>query len=153
MPGRLVNRETYRQRYEEDVHKDGVPFFPDAARKDMVVAWAWSSLIVMVCAAIFGPHGPRGVPDPTLIDTAPTPDFYFLALFSLFALLPPWTETVLMLVGPAHRHRACCSSSRSSRARREELEAAAGGGARRDPDRAHRDHAGRARPRRAVVAA
>jgi ubiquinol-cytochrome c reductase cytochrome b subunit len=40
------------------------------------------------------------VPDPTIIDTAPKPDFYFLALFALFALLPPWTETVLLLLGP-----------------------------------------------------
>jgi ubiquinol-cytochrome c reductase cytochrome b subunit len=55
---------------------------------------------VLVCAALFGPHGPRGVPDPTLIDTVPRPDFYFLALFALFALLPPWTETVLLLGGP-----------------------------------------------------
>ena len=26
--------------------------------------------------------------------------FYFLALYALFALLPPWTETVVILVGP-----------------------------------------------------
>ena len=57
-------------------------------------------LLVLACAALFGPFGPHGVPDPTLIDTAPKPDFYFLALFALFALLPPWTETVLLLVGP-----------------------------------------------------
>jgi ubiquinol-cytochrome c reductase cytochrome b subunit len=81
------------------VQKDGVSFFPDAARKDMV-GMGVITLIVMICAAIFGPHGPRGFPDPTLIDTAPGPDFYFLALFSLFALLPPYTETVLMLLGP-----------------------------------------------------
>src|SRR5262249_49414017 len=35
-----------------------------------------------------------------LIDTVPRPDFYFLALFALFALLPPWTETAILLVGP-----------------------------------------------------
>ena len=74
-------------------------FFPHAARKDMV-SMGVVVLVVMLCAALFGPHGPSGFPDPTLIDTAPKPDFYFLALFSLFALLPPWTETVLMLVGP-----------------------------------------------------
>src|SRR5262252_4038000 len=99
MPGRLVNRETYRRRYEEEVHRDGVPFFPDAARKDMV-ACGVVVLAVVVCALVFGPFGPHGVPDPTLIDTAPKPDFYFLALYALFALLPPWTETVVILVGP-----------------------------------------------------
>jgi ubiquinol-cytochrome c reductase cytochrome b subunit len=99
MPGRLVDRETYRQRYEEEVAKDGVPFFPVAARKDMV-AMGVVVLLVLLCAAIFGPHGPSGVPDPAIIDTAPKPDFYFLSLFALFALLPPWTETVVLLVGP-----------------------------------------------------
>src|SRR4029453_7368949 len=93
------DRETYRQRYAEEVHRDGVPFFPDVVRKDMV-SMGLAILLVLVCAAIFGPFGPHGVPDPTLIDTAPRPDFYFLALFALFALLPPWTETVVILVGP-----------------------------------------------------
>ncbi|HWM79150.1 MAG TPA: cytochrome b N-terminal domain-containing protein, partial [Methylomirabilota bacterium] len=99
MPGRVVDRNTYRQRYEEEVHKDGVPFFPDAARKDMVAAGV-VILVVLACAALFGPFGPGGVPDPTIIETVPKPDFYFLALFALFALLPPWTETTLLLVGP-----------------------------------------------------
>ena len=99
MPGRLVDRTTYRQRYEADVQRDGVPFFPVAARKDMI-GMALAIVGVLACAALFGPHGPRGVPDPTLIDTVPRPDFYFLALFALFALLPPWTETALLLSGP-----------------------------------------------------
>src|SRR5262249_20148594 len=99
MPGRVVSRETYRRQYEEEVHKDGVAFFPYAARKDMV-ACGIVILAVVVCAVVFGPFGPHGVPDPTLIDAAPKPDFYFLALYALFALLPPWTETVVILVGP-----------------------------------------------------
>jgi ubiquinol-cytochrome c reductase cytochrome b subunit len=99
MPGRLVDRETYRTQYEEEVKKDGVAFFPAAARKDMV-AMGVVVLLVLLCAAIFGPHGPGGVPDPTIIDTAPKPDFYFLSLFALFALLPPWTETAILLIGP-----------------------------------------------------
>src|SRR6266705_3390223 len=99
MPGRVVDRNTYRQRYEDEVRRDGVPFFPNAARKDMV-ACGVVVLAVVLCALLFGPFGPHGVPDPTLIDTAPKPDFYFLALYALFALLPPWTETVVILVGP-----------------------------------------------------
>ena len=80
------------------MQRDGVPFFPVAAQKDMV-GMAIVTVGVLVCAALFGPHGPRGVPD-HLIDTAPLPDFYFLALYALFALLPPWTETAVILVGP-----------------------------------------------------
>ncbi len=98
MPGRLVDRETYRKRYEDEVAKDGVPFFPVAARKDMV-GMGVVILAVLVCAAIFGPYGPNGIPNPTIIDTVPKPDFYFLSLYALFALLPPWTETAVLLVG------------------------------------------------------
>jgi len=39
------------------------------------------------------------VPDPTITDASPRPDFYFLSLFALMALLPPWTETAILLVG------------------------------------------------------
>jgi ubiquinol-cytochrome c reductase cytochrome b subunit len=99
LPGRLVDRATYRQRYEGEVQRTGVPFFPVAAQKDMI-GMALAIAGVLICAALFGPNGPNGVPDPTLIDTVPRPDFYFLAMFALFALLPPWTETAIMLVGP-----------------------------------------------------
>ena len=99
MPGRLVNRATYRREYEEQVQRDGVPFFPDAAKRDIVFAGI-TICAVLACAAIFGPFGPNGQPDPTIIRTTPRPDFYFLSLFSVFALLPPYTETVLILVGP-----------------------------------------------------
>lgn len=97
MPGRLVDRETYRKRYEEEVHRDGVPFFPVAARKDMVAA-SVVILAVLACAAVFGPSGPNGLPDPTITDASPRPDFYFLSLFAVLALLPPWTETAFLLV-------------------------------------------------------
>ena len=98
MPGRVVDQETYRKRYEEEVHKDGVPFFPVAARKDMV-GMSVVILAVLACAAFFGPYGPNGAPDPTITDASPRPDFYFLSLFALMALLPPWTETAILLVG------------------------------------------------------
>ena len=98
MPGRVVDRNTYRKRYEEEVHKDGVPFFPAAVRKDMV-GMSVVILAVLACAALFGPYGPSGAPDPTITDASPRPDFYFLSLFALMALLPPWTETAILLVG------------------------------------------------------
>ena len=55
MPGRLVDRTTYRQRYEAEVQRDGVPFFPVAAQKDMV-GMAIVTVGVFVCAALFGPR-------------------------------------------------------------------------------------------------
>jgi ubiquinol-cytochrome c reductase cytochrome b subunit len=99
MPGRLVTRETYRRDYEALVERDGVPFFPDAAKRDLVAAGVTIAAI-LACAALFGPFGPNGAPDPTIIQTTPRPDFYFLSLFSVFALLPPYTETVLILTAP-----------------------------------------------------
>ena len=69
------------------------------------------------------------MPDPTLIDTAPAPDFYFLSLFALFALLPPWTETVLLLLGPPLGIVLLLAVPFLAGHRREELAAAAGGGA------------------------
>src|SRR5258705_12774893 len=98
MPGRVVDRETYRKRYEDEVHRDGVPFFPVAARKDMV-GMGVVVLAVLACAAFFGPYGPNGMPDPTITHASPRPDFYFLSLFALMALLPAWTETAILLVG------------------------------------------------------
>ncbi|MFZ2064064.1 MAG: c-type cytochrome, partial [Candidatus Binatus sp.] len=99
MPGRIVRRNTYLQEYQELVHKDGEPFMPFAAQKDLVFA-GLIILSLLVVAAVEGPIGPNGQPDPTIIQTVPRPDFFFLWLFSLFALLPPWTETFLMLTGP-----------------------------------------------------
>jgi ubiquinol-cytochrome c reductase cytochrome b subunit len=99
MPGRIVRRETYIGQYHDLVKQDGEPFFPYAAQKDLVFA----GLIIMslvVVAAVVGPIGPNGQPDPTIIRTVPRPDFFFLWLFSVFALLPAWTETFLMLTGP-----------------------------------------------------
>jgi len=99
-PGRRVDPATYREEYEALLKKEGVPFVPKAIGKDLVFSGC-VLLAILMCAAVFGPAGPNGAPDPTLIETNPRPDFYFLPLFSVFALLPPYTETFLMLVGPA----------------------------------------------------
>jgi len=99
MPGRLVHRDTYVREYHELVRKDGIPFVPDAVWKDMFFSSA-IVVSVMACAALFGPFGPRGYPDPTIIDTIPRPDFFFQWLYAMLALLPPGLETPLILVGP-----------------------------------------------------
>jgi ubiquinol-cytochrome c reductase cytochrome b subunit len=99
MPGRVVRRETYLKGYEELVEKDGVPFVPDGIWKDMIAA-ALVLSAVLVCAAVLGPFGPRGEPDPTIIHTLPRPDFFFLWIFALLALLPPQMETPVILIAP-----------------------------------------------------
>jgi ubiquinol-cytochrome c reductase cytochrome b subunit len=98
-PGRLVKRETYIQEYNELSHKDGMPFVPGAVWKDAMFA-AGILLAVAICALIFGPIGPTGVPDPTIVQTAPKPDYFFLWIYSALAFLPPSIETPVMFIAP-----------------------------------------------------
>jgi len=99
-PGVPVRKETYQQEYDALIRKEGVPFVPAAISKDLFFS-AFVILAILFCAAMFGPSGPTGVPDPTYITTAPQPDFFFLWVYSVAALLPPYTETVVLLGGPA----------------------------------------------------
>ena len=99
MPGRLVRRATYANEYHELTKKDGAPFVPYAVWKDLFFA-ASILLAVAACALYFGPFGPTGVPDPTIIQTAPKPDYFFLWLYALLSLLPPAMETPALLIGP-----------------------------------------------------
>ena len=99
MPGRIVRRSTYLREYHDMTHKDGIPFVPVAVWKDMFFSAA-IILAVMACAAYFGPFGPSGYPDPTIVQTIPKPDFFFLWLYAMLALLPPSLETPALLIGP-----------------------------------------------------
>jgi ubiquinol-cytochrome c reductase cytochrome b subunit len=99
MPGRLVKKTTYETEYHELTKKDGAPFVPYAVWKDMFFA-AFILLAVAACALYFGPFGPTGPPDPTIIQTSPKPYYFFLWLYALLSLLPPSMETPALLIGP-----------------------------------------------------
>ncbi len=99
-PGVPVKRSTYDAEYAEILRKEGVPFVPHAVGKDLVFAAA-TIVAILGCALFFGPKGPLGVPNPTLINTNPRPDFYFLSIFAALALLPDWMEVVILFVAPA----------------------------------------------------
>jgi len=99
MPGSIVKRATYINDYHELTKKDGEPFVPYGVWKDMFFA-AFIILAVAVCALYFGPFGPTGRPDPTIIQTVPKPDYFFLWLYALLSLLPPSLETPALLIGP-----------------------------------------------------
>ena len=99
VPGKRVERQTYVEEYEALIKKEGVPFFPKAISKDLV----FSGLVmlgILGCALYFGPEGPHGAPDPTQINTVPKPDFFFLWLYAVLALLPDYLETILILTVP-----------------------------------------------------
>lgn len=98
-PGAVVRKATYDEEYEAEIKREGVPFVPNVIGKDLI----FSSLVIagiVICALVFGPAGPSGPPNPTLIHTSPKPDFYFLPIFAALSLLPAWTETFLVLVLP-----------------------------------------------------
>src|SRR5262249_43213623 len=98
-PGKVVRKESYEKEYEEEIDKTGVPFAPHVIGKDLIFSGA-IILAILASAAVFGPAGPTGPPDPTLINTAPRPDFFFLWIFSILALLPAYMETFLLLTAP-----------------------------------------------------
>jgi len=99
MPGRVVRRATYLSEYHALTRKEGAPFVPYAVWKDLFFA-ACVLLAVAACAVYFGPFGPTGRPDPTIIQTVPKPDYFFLWLYALLSLLPPSLETPVLLIGP-----------------------------------------------------
>lgn len=99
VPGKVVEKETYVEEYEAELKRDGVPFFPKAISKDLIFA-AFVLMGIVACAAYFGPEGPHGIPDPTIINSVPKPDFFFLWIYAVLSLLPDYMETVLILTVP-----------------------------------------------------
>ena len=99
MPGRVVRKATYIKDYHELTKRDGVPFVPGAVYKDLFFG-AFIIIAIAACAIYFGPFGPSGAPDPTIIQTAPRPDYFFLWLYAVLSLLPPSMETPALLIGP-----------------------------------------------------
>jgi ubiquinol-cytochrome c reductase cytochrome b subunit len=65
MPGRLVRRSDYLEKYHKLTHTDGVPFVPYGVWKDAVFSGV-ILLCIAGCALYFGPFGPSGQPDPTV---------------------------------------------------------------------------------------
>ena len=99
MPGRPVRRATYIAEYHKLAHEDGFPFIPGAFWKDLIFSAAVLAAVA-VCAAVLGPYGPTGQPDPTIIQTSPKPDFFFLWLYAVLSYLPPSLETPFILTVP-----------------------------------------------------
>jgi ubiquinol-cytochrome c reductase cytochrome b subunit len=99
MPGRIVRKATYEKNYAQLTRSTGVGFVPNAAWKDVAFA-SGIILAVMFCAFYYGPFGPGGQPDPTMIQTAPKPDFFFLWIYAVLAFLPPDLEIPAILLAP-----------------------------------------------------
>ena len=97
--GRLVNPKTYRAWYQNLLKKEGVPFWPDAAWRDIIVS-AFIIIAIIALAVFFGAPALTSPPDPSMVQTSPSPDWYMIPFFALFALMPHKIESVAMLLGP-----------------------------------------------------
>jgi ubiquinol-cytochrome c reductase cytochrome b subunit len=97
--GDPVDPKTYRKNYEALLKRDGVPFWPDAAWRDVIFSTLVCLTIVVLAIAV-GPPDLNKPPDPTQIDAVPRPDWYFFWYFSLMALLPHGSDKYLLWVLP-----------------------------------------------------
>ncbi len=97
--GKPVDPATYHEEYEELLEEEGEPFWPDSAWKDVIAVLAIGAL-VLVLAIWPGPKHIGEIADPTILKTSPRPDWYFLSLFAILALMPPKLEDTLIVAGP-----------------------------------------------------
>lgn len=97
--GRPVDPRTYRSWYHSVVERNGVPFWPDAAWRDIIFGLLVVLVIVGLAIAI-GPPILGRPPDPTIIQASPRPDWYFLWYFALLTLIPRWSENWVIVLGP-----------------------------------------------------
>ena len=104
--GNVVDPATYRARYAALLEREGVPFWPDAAWRDVVFGAAMVATIVLL-ALIVGPPALGKPPDPSILEAYPRPDWYFLWYFAVLALAPHHLETFIMVArAAAVRRRA-----------------------------------------------
>jgi ubiquinol-cytochrome c reductase cytochrome b subunit len=99
VPGVLVDPKTYREKYEERMKRFGVPFYPDAAWRDVAFAVALVAVLVILTVAV-GPPELVGPPNPAIIQAYPKPDWYLLWYYAAFALMPPAIEDYVIIGAP-----------------------------------------------------
>lgn len=97
--GHPVNPHTYRAEYHAMLQRDGRPFWPDAAWRDVVFGFAMIA-VIFALAVFVGPPALGKPPNPSLLHAVPRPDWYFLWYFALFALMPPVLESFAILLIP-----------------------------------------------------
>jgi len=99
VPGEGIDTRTYFARYA-DLLKRGIPFYPDAIVRDVIVSFI-AVVIVVALAVVAGAPLLGKPPDPTIIVADPRPDWYFIGYFALLAIIPNGLESVVIIGLPA----------------------------------------------------
>jgi ubiquinol-cytochrome c reductase cytochrome b subunit len=99
-PGRPVDPRTYRRWYHDLLEREGVPFWPDAAWRDVVLG-VGAIVVIAALALVVGPPRLEAPPDPANLDAYPRPDWYLVWIFAALALVPPEFEDLVILGAPA----------------------------------------------------
>lgn len=97
--GKPVDPATYRDDYERMLEREGKPFWPHAAWRDVVFGVLVIAIVLGFAWAI-GPPALGKPPDPSRIHANPRPDWYFLWYFAVLALLPHGTEAYVIVLAP-----------------------------------------------------
>lgn len=98
-PGRLVNPKTYREWYSKMLKKKGVPFFPDVIWRDVVFSAGVLVLIIALAYFVGAPEITKPA-DPTILETEPTPDWYFKWIYAIFATMNRFLEPYFLFFAP-----------------------------------------------------
>jgi ubiquinol-cytochrome c reductase cytochrome b subunit len=97
--GRPVDPATYRHWYEDMLKREGRPFWPDAAWRDVTFGVGVVFIIIALAAAVGAPELGKP-PDPTILVAYPRPDWYLLWYFAVLALIPPAIESWVIVLAP-----------------------------------------------------
>lgn len=97
--GAPLEPAAYLRWYEAHEEREGVKYFPDAAWRELVVAFAVVAGVVAL-AALAGPRGPGPPPDPTEVAAQPAPDWFVRFYYALITLKPAGLETLVMVYAP-----------------------------------------------------
>jgi ubiquinol-cytochrome c reductase cytochrome b subunit len=97
--GEPVDPATYRSRYQTLLQREGVPFWPDAAWRDVIFGACMVATVVLL-AIIVGPPELGRPPDPSILQADPRPDWYLLWYFAVLALAPVHLENLIIVLAP-----------------------------------------------------
>ncbi|MBU6455012.1 MAG: cytochrome b N-terminal domain-containing protein [Cyanobacteria bacterium REEB67] len=97
--GEAVDPKTYVKKYHAMLQRDGKPFWPDAAWRDIVFSTIVVT-VIFILAIGFGAPAIEKPPDPSLVNASPRPDWYLVWYFALLAFLPHRAEDFVIIAFP-----------------------------------------------------